>query len=260
MPPMHPPWLRLANRRRSTAQVLQSPAFKALALAVLTTLFAPLELAFAAAPTPQASAEIGAAENSLGSEAAATAVELPDSFEGSAASVVSMAGNAVLAAEKATRHALASYIGMRWGVDVVHAAGVVSAAAIAARDQSVDLFLILAIIAKESAFVNPGTGGTAAGGSGLRKVNPLLPHGLMQVAGRWHPDKMPVDSRGRIRVTTPEENILVGTRVLGEALERERGNEARALQRYNGSVRDGNGRYSASVLRMRDEIRRAIQE
>jgi len=56
----------------------------------------------------------------------------------------------------------------------------------------------------------------------------------MQVVGRFHVEKMPVDSNGDMRVTTDAENLYIGSQILSEYLHREHGNLATcpaALQR-----------------------------
>ena len=85
-------------------------------------------------------------------------------------------------------------------------------------------------------------------------------HGPMQVAGMWHPDAMPVDSDGRIRVTTTVENIIIGTQILGDHMRREGGNVRRALLRYNGTLNDASAKYANRVLRFRTDMQKALTE
>ena len=159
--------------------------------------------------------------------------------------------------------ALADYSSSRWGLGAREASKFVTSAATAAARESVDLLLVLAVIAKESSFVHLGNAGDLtrrAISETTTDVDPLRPHGPMQVSGRWHPEKMPTDHAGRVRATTLTENIAAGTRVLREYLAREGGDLTRALQRYNGNLRDARARYASHVLRMREELRDAVQD
>ncbi|WP_119156187.1 lytic transglycosylase domain-containing protein [Caldimonas tepidiphila] len=154
--------------------------------------------------------------------------------------------------------ALPAYIRKRWGVDMKRAEEVVAAAQAAAARASVDPLLVLAIIAKESRFIHFGNPKNLAPDGKGEKVDPMAPHGPMQVAGRWHRDKMPRDSNGRIRPTSVKENIVAGTQVLREYLEHHGGNLRRALQQYNGCRGKDCDRYPNSVLGVRNELERAV--
>lgn len=134
-----------------------------------------------------------------------------------------------------------------------------------------DWHLVLAVIAKESAFKfvgNPGdlrmtrsrVRASIAANGAVEGVDPLRPHGLMQVDGRWHPEKMPEGPDGQIRVTSDRENIRAGVAVLAESLKAERGDISRALQRYNGNLKDESRRYANKVLQWRQEIQMAADE
>lgn len=155
------------------------------------------------------------------------------------------------AAEQAQVLALAHFISAEWDVPVPRALDVVQKAFSAGSTQSVDPVLILAIMAQESSFVHEGN--AHAWLRGGDEVNPMHPHGLMQVSGRWHLEKMPRDAQGEVRSTTSEENIRIGAQILHEYLVRERGDLPAALQRYNGNLGDKTKRYANSVLgKLRD--------
>lgn len=148
--------------------------------------------------------------------------------------------------------ALPAYIASKWRLEEARAKRLVEFSTAAAKSVAVDPLLVLAVIAQESAFRYVGNPGDLS--IKPEAVDPLRPHGLMQVSGKWHPEKMPLDKEGNIRVTTSRENIDAGVRVLSEYMARERGDLVRALQRYNGNLADTDARYAQSVLRMRDEF------
>jgi len=155
--------------------------------------------------------------------------------------------------------ALIEYVSKRWYLDKNIAMEFVGTANKAASIEAVDPLLILAIIATESSFSNAGNAGVISGSVDAAKVNPLRPHGPMQVSGRWHAEKMPLDTSGQIRATTLVENIFIGTKVIGEYLRREGGNLKIALQRYNGNINDSSARYSSRVLRFRSDFERITE-
>ena len=152
---------------------------------------------------------------------------------------------------------LPPYISDKWHVDEGRARRVVELAEAAAEQRAVDPLLALAVIAKESGFRYTGNPGDMS----VRpaRVDPLRPHGLMQVAGRSHPEKMPVDGGGNMRPTTTRENIAMGVGVLRDCIEREEGDVVRGLQCYNGNPSDAQARYARKVLRTREELRRAVE-
>jgi hypothetical protein len=152
---------------------------------------------------------------------------------------------------------LPTYISDKWHVNERRARHVVELTEAAAEQRSVDPLLALAVIAKESGFRYTGNPGDMS--VQPARIDPLRPHGLMQVAGRAHPEKMPIDAGGNMRPTTTRENIAVGVSVLRECIEREEGSVVRGLQCYNGNPTDAHARYARNVLRVRDELRRAVE-
>ena len=152
---------------------------------------------------------------------------------------------------------LPTYISDKWHVDERRARRVVELTEAAAEQRSVDPLLVLAVIARESGFRYTGNPGDMS--VQPARIDPLRPHGLMQVAGRSHPEKMPVDAGGNMRPTNTRENIAMGVSVLRECIEREEGDVVRGLQCYNGNPSDAQVRYARKVLRVRDELKRAVE-
>lgn len=154
----------------------------------------------------------------------------------------------------AEEHALSAYIAGRWKVEPQTAQRVVQLAREAAKIHELDPLLVLAVVARESSFQHNGNAGNLNPDVESDDIDPGWAHGLMQVAGRFHPEKMPVDEHGNMRVTTDEENLQIGSRILKEYLQRDRGNLTRALQRYNGNLVEGDTRFASYVLRVRTQL------
>lgn len=100
----------------------------------------------------------------------------------------------------------------------------------------VDPVMLLAIVKVESGF-KPA----AKSGSNI---------GLMQVHLRWHRFKFE-----GIKPTDIQANVLVGAFIYRGYLDKEKGNTARALKRYNGF---GDSRYVTKVEKARGEISRLV--
>lgn len=156
--------------------------------------------------------------------------------------------------------ALPTYIAKRWRIDGATAELYVDAAYAAARQVQLDPALVLAVIARESSFVHIGNSNDLSAEVDPMSVDPARPHGPMQVSGRWHPEKMPVDRDGNLRPTSREENIVAGAQVLAEYMARSGGNLRKALRRYNGCSSASCRAYPGQVLKVRDELRRVMAE
>lgn len=138
------------------------------------------------------------------------------------------------------------FISAEWDLGLTYTASVVRAVYASAQRHGLDPILLLAIAAKESSFRHIGN---PDGGR-----DPLRPFGIMQVAGKYHPDKF----QDGVRVTDLAENLDIGAQVVREYLDKERGNERRALLRYSGTL-NAEGGYFNSVSRLRNKLRRAVE-
>jgi len=114
-----------------------------------------------------------------------------------------------------------------------------AAAEIHAEELGFDPLLIVAIMAVESSF-NP------------RAVSNMGAQGLMQVIPRYHQDKIG-PNRGRNALFDPEVNVRVGALVLHEGLQRY-GSMQRALQYYNGALKDPKARYTRKVMALKKRL------
>ena len=131
-----------------------------------------------------------------------------------------------------------------WITDTYRVPGEVIEPALAAAEESAeqhgfDPLLIVAIMAVESSF-NP------------RAVSNMGAQGLMQVIPRYHQDKIG-QGRGKYALFDPGLNVRVGTLVLQEGLQRY-GTLQRALQYYNGSLKDPNARYTRKVMAIKKRL------
>lgn len=140
--------------------------------------------------------------------------------------------------------ALGDDVARRFRVATDAAHELVGAAVLAGQSAGIDPLLVLAVIAVESRF-NP----IAESDYGAR--------GLMQVVARFHPDKVPAPNGDRA-LLDPWTNILVGTRILREYLDRT-GNLETALQMYGGASEDAERGYAKKVLAELERFRRVTE-
>lgn len=113
------------------------------------------------------------------------------------------------------------------------------AAEASARELGFDPLLIVAIMGIESSY-NP------------RAVSHVGAQGLMQVMPRYHKDKIGPNA-GRNALFDPVTNVRVGSLVLHEGLQRY-GSMQRALQYYNGSLKDPKARYTRKVMALKKQL------
>ena len=133
----------------------------------------------------------------------------------------------------AGRRALTNYLARRYRVAPEPIEDLVHAAFAAGRLTGLDPLLVLAVISVESRF-NP----IAESDYGAR--------GLMQVVPRFHLEKL-AHHGGQAAVLEPTTNILVGTQILDEYIERAGSLEA-GLQLYAGAADDPARGYAQRVL------------
>lgn len=140
--------------------------------------------------------------------------------------------------------ALANHLARRYRVAPEPIEELVHAAFAAGRLTQLDPLLILAVIAIESRF-NP----IAESDYGAR--------GLMQVVPRFHLEKL-AGHGGEATLLEPHTNILVGTRILDEYIQRAGSLEA-GLQLYNGAPDDPARGYAQRVLAEQQRLTQVLQ-
>jgi soluble lytic murein transglycosylase-like protein len=147
-------------------------------------------------------------------------------------------------AESPQYHALAVYLSRRYKVAQAATEQLVEAAHVAGRRTGVDPLLILAVMAVESRF-NP----IAESVMGAK--------GLMQVIPKYHEDKLNALG-GEDAVFDPMTNILVGARILKDAVRRG-GGLIPGLQLYNGAYGDGGQQYAQKVMAEKLRMQRMLK-
>ena len=140
------------------------------------------------------------------------------------------------APEPAPKIRVAARIAEKYKVPPDRAMAIVSHAYAQAARHNLDPILVLSVIATESSF-NPNAKSSAGA------------LGLMQAIPRFHPDSLSRQGVTAGELYHPEKNIRVGVDILSKYIRLSRGNVASALQRYNGSSKDGSMRYSNKVFR-----------
>ena len=144
----------------------------------------------------------------------------------------------------AGRRALTNYLARRYRVAPEPIEDLVHAAFAAGRLTGLDPLLVLAVISVESRF-NP----IAESDYGAR--------GLMQVVPRFHLEKL-AHHGGQAAVLEPTTNILVGTQILDEYIERAGSLEA-GLQLYAGAADDPARGYAQRVLAEQQRLAQVLQ-
>lgn len=99
------------------------------------------------------------------------------------------------------------------------------------HDYSIDPFLMMALIQEESSYNK--TARSHMGALGLTQVMPNVHHARL--------------NKGE-QLTDVRVSVRVGVEVLNEYIQIEKGNIPRALQRYNGSLKDKRQRYARHIL------------
>jgi len=140
--------------------------------------------------------------------------------------------------------ALAAYLARRYSVAQDATEQLVGAAHDAGSRTGVDPLLILAVISVESRF-NP----IAESVMGAK--------GLMQVIPKYHQDKLDALG-GEDAVFDPMTNILVGARILKDAMRRG-GGLMPGLQLYNGAFSDDSQQYAQKVVAEKQRMQQMLK-
>ena len=147
-------------------------------------------------------------------------------------------------AESPQNRALAVYLSRRYKVALDATEQLVGAAHEAGSRLGMDPLLILAVMAVESRF-NP----IAESVMGAK--------GLMQVIPKFHQDKLE-EHGGEESVLDPMTNILVGTRILKDAMRRG-GGLMPGLQLYAGAFADEGQQYAQKVMAEKERMQHTLK-
>jgi soluble lytic murein transglycosylase-like protein len=157
---------------------------------------------------------------------------------------ISLYGPAADAEENPQYRALAVYLSRRYKVALDATEQLVGAAHEAGNRLGMDPLLILAVMAVESRF-NP----IAESVMGAK--------GLMQVIPKFHQDKLE-EHGGEDSVFDPMTNILVGTRILKDAMRRG-GGLMPGLQLYAGAFGDDAQQYAQKVIAEKERMQQTLK-
>jgi soluble lytic murein transglycosylase-like protein len=147
-------------------------------------------------------------------------------------------------AENPQQRALAVYLSRRYKIALDATEQLVGAAHEAGSQLGMDPLLILAVMAVESRF-NP----IAESVMGAK--------GLMQVMPKIHKDKLE-EHGGADAVLDPMTNIIVGTRILKDAIRRG-GNVIAGLQLYAGAFGDDTSQYAIKVMAEKERLQQSLR-
>lgn len=157
---------------------------------------------------------------------------------------ISLYGPAADAEENPQYRTLAVYLARRYKVARDATEQLVGAAHEAGNRLGMDPLLILAVMAVESRF-NP----IAESVMGAK--------GLMQVIPKFHQDKLE-EHGGEDTVFDPMTNILVGTRILKDAMRRG-GGLVPGLQLYAGAFGDDSQQYAQKVIAEKERLQQTLK-
>jgi hypothetical protein len=157
---------------------------------------------------------------------------------------ISLYGPAADGDENPQYRALAVYLSRRYKVAPDATEQLVGAAHEAGNRLGIDPLLILAVMAVESRF-NP----IAESVMGAK--------GLMQVIPKYHQDKLE-EHGGEDSVLDPMTNILVGTRILKDAMRRG-GGLMPGLQLYAGAFDDEGQQYAQKVIAEKERMQQTLK-
>lgn len=157
---------------------------------------------------------------------------------------ISLYGPAADAEENPQYRALAVYLSRRYKVALDATEQLVGVAHAAGNRLGMDPLLILAVMAVESRF-NP----IAESVMGAK--------GLMQVIPKFHHDKLE-EHGGEGSVFDPMTNILVGTRILKDAMRRG-GGLMPGLQLYAGAFGDDGQQYAQKVIAEKERMQQTLK-
>lgn len=157
---------------------------------------------------------------------------------------ISLRASAAEVEENPQYRALAVYISRRYKVGLDATEQMVGAAHDAGNRLGMDPLLILAVMAVESRF-NP----IAESVMGAK--------GLMQVIPKFHQDKLE-EHGGEDSVFDPMTNILVGTRILKDAMRRG-GGVMPGLQLYAGAFGDDGQQYAQKVVAEKERMQQMLK-
>lgn len=173
-----------------------------------------------------------------------------------AASRSACVGNAAVEADIAlannpeTRKNLVAHVEGTYKLPAPLAQKIVNTTIAVSRENDMDPFLALGIIANESSFNHKAR--SSYGATGLMQIHAPSHQALLEEIGLRERDPKAVQQALRARVKL---NVIAGIRIY-KAYEKRYGSSIEALQAYNGARQDRTRRYAKKVLAMREDFRK----
>jgi soluble lytic murein transglycosylase-like protein len=155
-----------------------------------------------------------------------------------------------LANDPDTRKQLVAHVTGTYKVPGPLAQKIVDTTIAVSRENDMDPFLALGIIASESSFNHKAE--SSYGAAGLMQIHAPSHQALLQEIGIRDRDPKAVQQQLRAKVRL---NVTAGIRIY-KAYEKQYGSRVKALQAYNGAKRDTTHRYARKVLAMREDLRK----
>ena len=182
-----------------------------------------------------------------GQQANAVATEHP---QAACASDPSASAESDLANHPDTRKQLVAHVEGTYRVPASLAQKIVNTTITVSRENDMDPFLALGIIANESSFNHKAE--SSYGAAGLMQIHAPSHQALLQEIGVRERNPRIVQ---RLLTAGVKLNVTAGIRIY-KAYEKQYGSPVKALQAYNGARSDTSHRYARKVLSMREDFRR----
>lgn len=149
-----------------------------------------------------------------------------------------------------TRKQLVAHVEGTYKVPAPLAQKIVNTTITVSRENDMDPFLALGIIANESSFNHKAE--SSYGAAGLMQIHAPSHQALLQEIGLRERNPRIVQ---RLLTARVKLNVTAGIRIY-KAYEKQYGSPVKALQAYNGAKSDTSHRYARKVLSMREDFRR----
>jgi soluble lytic murein transglycosylase-like protein len=166
------------------------------------------------------------------------------------ASAQSALAGSELASHPETRKQLVAHVEGTYKVPGPLAQKIVNTTIAVSRENDMDPFLALGIIANESSFNHKAE--SSYGAAGLMQIHAPSHQALLEEIGLRERDPRTVQ---RLLTAGVKLNVTAGIRIY-KAYEKQYGSPVKALQAYNGARHDTSHRYARKVLSMRDDFRK----
>lgn len=155
-----------------------------------------------------------------------------------------------LASNPQTRKQLVAHVEGTYRIPAPLAHKIVSTTVAVSRENDMDPFLALGIIASESSFNHKAE--SSYGAAGLMQIHAPSHLALLEEIGLRERNPRTVQ---RLLTARVKLNVTAGIRIY-KAYEKQYGSPVKALQAYNGAKRDTTHRYARKVLSMREDFRK----